>query len=99
MDAFYTNGVDKLLKHCEMIGRPNSDVYVGDADSYYLNMGVHKLEEFLRTTTAPKWSGEIVFQPMAPHCWGPSLPELIGKMTTAMERNAPVGADVRGWRY
>ena len=28
MDAFDTNGVDKLLKHCEMIGRPNSDVYV-----------------------------------------------------------------------
>ena len=28
------------------------NVYVGDADSYYLNMGVHMLETFLKTTTS-----------------------------------------------
>lgn len=75
------------------------NVYVGDADSYYLNMGVHKLDEFLSKTTAPKWSGEIVFEPMAPHCWGPPMSALIGKMTTAMERNAPSGTDLKSWRY
>jgi hypothetical protein len=75
------------------------NVYVGDADSYYLNMGVHLLDTFLKSTTSPKWTGEIVFQPMAPHCWGPSLPELMGKMTAHMERTAPPGADTRGWRY
>ena len=75
------------------------NVYVGDADSYYLNMGVHLLDEFLRKTAAPKWSGEIIFQPMAPHCWGPPMQELLGKMVTQMERNAPAGADLRGWRY
>ena len=75
------------------------NVYVGDADSYYLNMGVHLLETFLKTTTAPKWSGEIVFQPMAPHCWGPPMQELLGKMTLQMERTAPPGADLKGWRY
>jgi hypothetical protein len=75
------------------------NVYVGDADSYYLNMGVHMLENFLKTTTSPKWSGEIVFQPMAPHCWGPSMPELLGKMARQMEKYAPAGADLSGWRY
>jgi hypothetical protein len=75
------------------------NVYVGDADSYFLNMGVHLLDTFLKSTTNPKWMGEIVFQPMAPHCWGPSLPELMGKMTAHMERTAPSGADTKTWRY
>jgi hypothetical protein len=75
------------------------NVYVGDADSYYLNMGVHLLDTFLTSTTSPKWSGEIVFQPMAPHCWGPSLPELLPKMAAQIERHAPNGADLTSWRY
>ncbi|MEP6781905.1 MAG: alpha/beta hydrolase-fold protein [Gemmatimonadaceae bacterium] len=75
------------------------NVYVGDADSYYLNMGVHLLHDFLVKTQSPKWSGEVVFQPMAPHCWGPPMPDLIAKMTTHMERFAPAGADLRSWRY
>lgn len=75
------------------------NVYVGDADSYYLNMGVHLLDEYLTKTSSPKWTGETVFQPMAPHCWGPPMPELMSKMVTQMERNAPPGADLRSWRY
>ena len=75
------------------------NVYVGDADSYYLNMGVHMLDAFLQKTTAPRWTGETLFQPMAPHCWGPPMQELIGKMVVQMEKNAPAGADLKGWRY
>jgi hypothetical protein len=75
------------------------NVYVGDADSYYLNMGVHMLDGFLRGTANPKWTGEIVFQPMAPHCWGPPLAELIPKMARQVDRNAPTGADTNGWKY
>jgi hypothetical protein len=77
----------------------NINVYVGDADSYFLNMGVHKLDEFFKTTTSPKFGGEVVFQPMAPHCWGPSLTELIPKMTAHMDKYAPAGADLTSWRY
>jgi hypothetical protein len=75
------------------------NVYVGDADSYYLNMGVHLLDNYLKTTTSPKWTGETIFQPMAPHCWGPPMQELMGKMTAQMERTAPPGADLKSWRY
>jgi len=75
------------------------NVYVGDADSYYLNMGVHLLDAFLKTTTNPTWSGEIVFQPMAPHCWGPPLSELIPKMAAQVDKNAPSGADTKSWKY
>ena len=69
------------------------NVYVGDADSYFLNMGVHLLDEFLKKADAPKWTGEIVFQPMAPHCWGPSRDDILAKMTAHMRRYAPSGAD------
>jgi len=75
------------------------NVYVGDADTYFLNMGVHKLDEFLKQATNPKPTGEIVFQPMAPHCWGPGLQEVIPKMTAHMERYTPPGADLKSWRY
>ncbi|HEY4321903.1 MAG TPA: alpha/beta hydrolase-fold protein [Gemmatimonadales bacterium] len=75
------------------------NVYVGDADSYFLNDGVHFLNDYLTTTSNPKWNGEIAFQPMAPHCWGPPLPTLLQKMAVAMVKNAPAGADVSSWRY
>jgi hypothetical protein len=74
------------------------NIYVGDADSYYLNMGVHLLDAFLRKATNPQWTGEIVYQPMAPHCWGPSLEELLPRMAAQVERHAPAGSP-NDWRY
>jgi hypothetical protein len=73
------------------------NVYVGDGDSYYLNDGVHLLDRFLRTTTSPNWTGEIVFQPMAPHCWGPPAEVLLAKMAAQVERGA--GGKKPEWRY
>jgi hypothetical protein len=75
------------------------NVYVGDADTYYLNMGVHMLNDFLTSADRPKWSGEIVFQPMAPHCWGPRGAELATKIVTQITTYAPAGADLTSWRY
>ena len=74
-------------------------VYVGDMDSYYLNNAVHLLQEFLNRTTDPPYGGEVVFQPRAPHCWGPRPPELLQKMTAHIEQAAPAGADLASWRY
>ena len=90
-----------LERDWAMLGPKVADkinIYVGDADSYFLNMGVHLLDAFLRQTTNPKWMGEIVYQPMAPHCWGPGLDELLPKMAAQVERHAPAGAP-NGWRY
>jgi hypothetical protein len=75
------------------------NVYVGDADTYYLNMGVHMLETFLKQADNPKWTGEIVFQPMAPHCWGPRGAELTQKIAAQLDKYAPPGADTKGWKY
>ena len=74
-------------------------VYVGDMDSYYLNDAVENLNEFLSKAENPKWTGEIVFQRRAPHCWGPRGPELLQKMTAQVEKYAPAGADLKSWKY
>jgi enterochelin esterase-like enzyme len=65
-------------------------VYIGDMDSYYLNMGVRMLDEFFRERAKdPPFTGEVVFQAMAPHCWGPRGPELFGKIAAHIERYRP----------
>jgi hypothetical protein len=74
-------------------------IYVGDMDSYYLNDAVEKLNEFLVKADNPKFTGEVVFQRRAPHCWGPRGPDLIEKMTAQIEKVAPAGADLKSWRY
>jgi len=74
-------------------------IFMGDMDSYYLNNAAHMMADFLDKTTDPPYEGEVVFQPLAPHCWGPRPAELIQKMTAHIERTAPAGADLRGWRY
>jgi enterochelin esterase-like enzyme len=74
-------------------------VYIGDMDSYYLNMGVRMLDEFLRERAKdPPFAGEVVFHPMAPHCWGPRGAELHQKMVNHIVKHAPAGADTKGWR-
>jgi hypothetical protein len=75
------------------------NVYVGDMDSYYLNDAVENLYAFLQKAENPKWTGEILFQRRAPHCWGPRAPELLEKFTKQIEKYAPQGADLKSWRY
>ncbi|HXT71173.1 MAG TPA: alpha/beta hydrolase-fold protein [Vicinamibacterales bacterium] len=75
------------------------NVYIGDMDSYFLNMGVRLLDEFLKQRAKdPPFSGEIVFQPMAPHCWGPRGQDLHENMAAFIVKHAPPGADTSNWR-
>lgn len=74
-------------------------VYIGENDSYYLDDAVHLLDDFLKKATDPKFGGEVVYQPRAPHCWGPRGAELLEKMTKHIEQTAPAGADLKSWRY
>ncbi|MEP6914875.1 MAG: alpha/beta hydrolase-fold protein [Acidobacteriota bacterium] len=75
------------------------NVYVGDMDSYYLNNAVENLNAFLTKTDDPKFTGEVVFQRRAPHCWGPSAADLLKKMTAQVAKVAPAGANLKAWRY
>ncbi len=73
-------------------------IYIGDMDSYYLNNAVEKLNEFLSKADDPKFTGEVVFQRRAPHCWGPRGADLLQKLEAQVEKGAPAGT-VRSWKY
>jgi hypothetical protein len=75
------------------------NIYVGDQDSYYLNNAVEALNDFLSRADKPKFTGEIVFQRRAPHCWGPRGSDLLRKMASFIDKYAPPGSDVTSWRY
>ncbi|MGH9468481.1 MAG: alpha/beta hydrolase-fold protein, partial [Terriglobales bacterium] len=45
-------------------------VYVGDMDTYYLNLGVYDMQNFLATTKNPHYAGTFVYgRPEKPHGW------------------------------
>jgi hypothetical protein len=75
------------------------NIYMGDMDSYYLNNATELLNEFLMKADNPRFTGDIVFQRRAPHCWGPRGAELMAKMVRHIEKHAPPVADLRSWRY
>ncbi|HET7359084.1 MAG TPA: alpha/beta hydrolase-fold protein [Rhodanobacteraceae bacterium] len=74
-------------------------IYVGDMDTYYLNMGVRMLDAFLKQAKDPAFGGSIVYQPMAPHCWGPRGGKLVQTIVDYVDSHAPAGADLQSWRY
>lgn len=74
-------------------------VYVGDADTYNLNMGVRAMDAFLKTAKNPSFGGSVTYQPMAPHCWGPTGKTLIQTITSYIDTHAPGGTDLKSWRY
>jgi hypothetical protein len=87
------------------------NVYVGSADSYFLTDAVYYLEDFLKTTTNPPYGGEVKYGDRAEHCWNgdPNLPNYLSrlhyhtmylpKIVERMEKTAPLGADLKSWRY
>ena len=72
--------------------------YVGDMDTYYLNDAVEKLNEYLSEVSNPKFTGEVVFQRRAPHCWGPRGGELLQKLAAQVDKGAPAGTS-KAWKY
>jgi hypothetical protein len=91
------------------------NIYVGSADTYFLNNAVYLMEDFLKTTgTTPgsvPYEGEVKYGERAEHCWNgdPTLPNALSRLhyntmylPKIMERiakTAPAGADVTSWRY
>jgi hypothetical protein len=86
-------------------------IYVGSADTYFLNDAVYYIEDFLKSTTNPAYDGEVKYGDRAEHCWNgdPNLPNAysrlhyntmyLPKMLERMEKTAPPGADLTSWRY
>ena len=67
-------------------------VWVGDADDYFLDGGVRRLDEFLKRAD-PAADARIEFAPQKRHGWQPrTFTETLREMQAAMEANAPKSA-------
>lgn len=86
-------------------------IYVGSADTYFLNDAVYYIQDRLEHLTNPKYGGQIAYGDRAEHCWNgdPKLPNALSrlhyntmyvpKMLERMRKTAPPGADLKSWRY
>jgi len=86
-------------------------IYVGDMDNYYLNNAVYLIEAFLESTKEPYYAGQVDYGDRAEHCWNGdhtrpnALSRLryhqmyIPKAVERMMKTAPLGADLKSWRY
>ncbi len=76
-------------------------IYVGDMDSYYLNLACYDLEDFLKQTTNPYYDGTFQFgRPEKGHGWEPAPQEdMVRWMADHIVKDAPAGANIKQWHY
>ncbi|MGH9439073.1 MAG: alpha/beta hydrolase-fold protein, partial [Terriglobia bacterium] len=76
-------------------------IYVGDMDSYYLNLAVYDLENFLESTTDPHDGGTFGFgRHENGHGWQPAnQATMVRWMASHITKAAPAGADTAAWHY
>jgi hypothetical protein len=86
-------------------------LYVGDMDNYYLNNAVYLAEDFLKTTKDPPFGGVVDYGDRAEHCWNGDHTRsnaysrlryhqmFAPKILERLLKSAPVGADLKTWRY
>jgi hypothetical protein len=89
-------------------------LYVGSADTYFLNDAVYLMQDFLDKTGTPghgvPYEGEVKYGDRAEHCWNgdPTLPNALSrlhyntmylpKIMERIQKTAPADADM-SWKY
>jgi hypothetical protein len=85
-------------------------IYVGSADTYYLNDAVYFAQATLESLT-PAYQGSVAYGERAEHCWNgdPKLANAYSRLhydlmylpliLQRIKATAPPGADLRSWRY
>ncbi|HLK64539.1 MAG TPA: alpha/beta hydrolase-fold protein [Bryobacteraceae bacterium] len=73
-------------------------VFVGDADNFFLNNGVHLLQDWMKNTKDPHYEGYFVYGAMKGHCYsGPeNSAERLKEMAQHILSKMPPGT-VAGW--
>jgi len=86
-------------------------IKVGTRDTYYLDIGVRFMDEFLKSTNNPHAFADVEYGPHLPHCYTghPELPNALGSLDLQqrilpaavdwMLKTAPKGADISSWKY
>jgi hypothetical protein len=86
-------------------------IYVGSADTFYLNDAVYFAQSTLESLRNPAYGGEVAYGDRAEHCWNgdPKLENAysrlhynfmyLPKILDRIKTTAPPGADLTSWRY
>jgi hypothetical protein len=86
-------------------------LYVGDMDNFYLNNAVYSAEDMLKELKNPDCQCEVDYGDRAEHCWNGDHTQpnyisrlryhrmFIPKWTEEVKSRAPIGADLKSWRY
>jgi hypothetical protein len=86
-------------------------IYVGSADTYYLNDAVYYAQSTLEALKDPVYGGVVDYGDRAEHCWNGDhkLPNGLSRLhydtfylpliLARMKATAPKGADLTSWRY
>lgn len=95
---------DYTRKHWSQIGPDLAGklhFFVGDMDSYYLNLAVYRMEDFMKTTKNPQSDATFTYgRPMKGHGWHPmSWADLLRDIAAQVSKNAPQGSDKAQWNY
>jgi len=75
-------------------------VFVGDADNFYLNNGVHRLQDWMKTTQNPHYEGYFVYGAMKGHCYsGPeNSADRLEQMAEYVLAKMPAGTIAEWWK-
>jgi len=75
-------------------------VYVGDADNFFLNNGVHRLQDWMKTTANPHYEGYFVYGAVKGHCYsGPeNSADRLKQMAEHIMARMPAGVVADWWR-
>ncbi|HTX35989.1 MAG TPA: alpha/beta hydrolase-fold protein [Bryobacteraceae bacterium] len=75
-------------------------VFVGDADNFFLNNGVHKLQDWMKTTKDPHYEGYFVYGAMRGHCYsGPeNSADRLREMAQYILSKMPAGTVAEWWK-
>ena len=86
-------------------------LYVGSADSFYLNDSVYLAQDVLEGLSNPVYGGEVDYGDRAEHCWNGNHQvsnaysrllynfQYLPKILARIQATAPKGADLTSWRY
>jgi len=76
-------------------------VYVGDADTFFLDRDVREVQAWLKTTTNPHYEGFFMYGEQKPHCWsGPvTAAQRHVEMAEYLLTTKPEGTTTPWWTY
>jgi hypothetical protein len=76
-------------------------VYTGTADNFFLNNSTKELEDWMKTTQNPHYTGFFLYGDGKGHCWqGPeSTAERLKQMAAHIARQKPEGMTTPWWKY